>query len=86
MSVVRVFYSGLPDVNYSAEFVFQDGTTQTVVGPGPAKPADTATAAIQAKDPKNLITAVTFGHQRGQVDSIRNVTLIRGVGYAAATR
>jgi hypothetical protein len=86
MSAVRVFYSGLPDVNYFAEFVFQDGTTQTVVGPGPAKPADTATAAIQAKDPKNLITAVTFGHQRGQVDSIRNVTLIRGVGYAAATR
>lgn len=86
MSAAKVFYSGLPDVNYFAEFLFQDGTTQIVTGPGPAKSADTATLAIQAKDPKNLITAVTFGHQRDQIDSFRNITLIRRVGYTAATR
>ncbi|GAB3880733.1 hypothetical protein GCM10029964_035640 [Kibdelosporangium lantanae] len=86
MSALRVDFTGLPDVAYTAVFEFQDGTTNQVVVNGPAKIADTASAALKAPDPKNMITAVTFGHQPGQTDSFRNATFIRSVGYTAATR
>lgn len=91
LSAVRVWYAGLPNTNYIAQFTLQDGTVIPITQPGP--PQITTSAIIGYEVPqgsKNFITSVTFGHVRGtgnpqvDVDSQFNWTMLKKIGWTVA--
>ncbi|TCO55207.1 hypothetical protein [Actinocrispum wychmicini] len=85
VKAINIQFAGLPDVAYTAEFTFQDGTSQIIAANGGQRITDKVLIGWESKQSNNKnAVSVTFGHQRDQQDSNKNIIMLKSLGFTVA--
>jgi hypothetical protein len=80
LKAVNVFFTALPQVQYTATLTFVDGTTQDLNAVG-TKIGDSVVIPYQVPQGGKLVKWVTFGHSASTPETNSAATMLKGIGY-----